>query len=174
MKTTVEAKLVEQRRAREAERLEAALGDELLKRHPFEVPPRLLAHQTERLTRDFSARRLLTGVPEEQVQGEVATFAKQLREQAERLVKLSFIFDRIATQESVTVTEEDVVERLWQMAKRAGKDPAEVRKVFDAKRLWPSVIATVRQDKTVALLIARSHAGPKGPALRAALPVATA
>ncbi|HLD77842.1 MAG TPA: trigger factor, partial [archaeon] len=55
LRAHVEAKLCKQKRTSQADALEAALCDELLKRHPFEVPPRLVGHQTERLTREFKA-----------------------------------------------------------------------------------------------------------------------
>ena len=154
LRAHVEAKLREQRRLASSQRLEATLCDELLKRHAFDVPARLVSHQTQRLTRDFTARLLLSGTPEEQVEAEAAKFTEQLRTSAERHVKLTFILDRIAEQEAVSVTQGEVVERLWQLAQRWKKDPAQVRKMFDAQGLWPSVISTIRQQKTVALLLA--------------------
>lgn len=150
----VRAKLLEQKRAASAQTLESALCDELLKRHTFEVPPSLVAHQTDRLTRDFKARRLLSGVPEQQVDQEAATFAEQLRTSAERYVKLSFILQRIAQAESLVVSEPELVERLWQVARRWKKDPAEVRRIFDGRGLWPSVVSTIRQEKTIDFLLA--------------------
>ncbi len=149
----VAAKLREQKRAARAQALEAALCDELLRRHPFEVPPRLVAHQTERLTRDFRVRLLLSGVPEDQVDGKVTQFAEQLRTSAARHVKLAFILDRIAAQESVTATQDELVKRLWQLAQRWKKDPAQVRQFFDAQGLWPSVVSAIRQEKTIAFLL---------------------
>ena len=68
-------------------------------------------------------------------------------------MKLSFIFDRIATAESMTVTEAEVVQQLWQLAQRWRKDPVEVRHTLDAQGLWPSVLSTIRREKTRALLM---------------------
>ena len=112
LKVHVEAKLVEQKRIAQARALEAALCDQLLARHAFEVPPRLVGHQTERLTRDFKARLLLGGLTEEQVAQETVQFTQELRTSAERHVKLGFILDRIAAQESVQVTQDELVKRL--------------------------------------------------------------
>ena len=131
----------------------ASLLEELLSRHTFEVPPRLVGHQTERLTRDFKARLLLSGVSEEKVNEEVVKFSEQLRTNAQRHVKLGFILDRIASQESVTVKEDELVARLWQLSQRWKKDPSQVRKSFDEQNLWPSVVSTIRQEKTISLLL---------------------
>ena len=154
LRAHVEAKLREQKRAAQAQAVEAMLLDALLARHAFTVPAKLVARQADRLTRDFRARLLLTGMAEEQVSAEAATFVDQLRTSATRHVKLGFIMDRIAEQEQVAVTQEDLVKRLWQLAQRWKKDPAEVRRMFDAQELWPSVVATLRQEKTLALLLA--------------------
>ena len=150
----LEAKLREQKRSASAQRLESALYDELLRRHPFAVPPRLVEHQTQRLTGDFKARLLLSGVPEGKTEEETGKLTEQLRTSAERHVKLTFILDRIAAQEAVTVTQDELVGRMWQLAQRSKKDPAEMRKLFDERGLWPSVVSAIRQEKTVALLLA--------------------
>lgn len=163
LKEHVEAKLREQKRVARAEALEAAVCQALLERHTFEVPPRLVGHQTERLTRDFTVRLLLSGVSEPQVQEQVTTFTEQLRTSAQQQVKLTFILDRIATQEALTVTEHELLGRLWQVSQRWKKDPAEVRKIFDDKGLWPSVLGAVRREKTIALVIAAAAIGD-GPA----------
>lgn len=154
LRAHVEAKLGEQKRAAQAQALESALCEELLKRHAFEVPPRLVSHQTERLIRDFKVRLLLSGTPEAQVNDEAAKFTEQLRTSAERHVRLGFILERIAAKESVAVTQDELVGRLWELARRWQKDPTEVRKLLDAQGLWPSVLSTLRQEKTMALLLA--------------------
>jgi FKBP-type peptidyl-prolyl cis-trans isomerase (trigger factor) len=153
LRAHLEAKLREQQRAAQADALEAALCDELLTRHPFQVPPRLVGHQAERLTREFKARLLLSGLSEEQVNAEVSKFTEQLRTSAARRVKLTFILDRIAEQEQVGVTQDELVKRLWELSRRWKKDPAEVRKLFDAEGLWSSVVSSIRQEKTIALLL---------------------
>jgi FKBP-type peptidyl-prolyl cis-trans isomerase (trigger factor) len=154
LRAHVEAKLREQRRTAQSRQLESALCDELLKRHAFAVPPQLVSHQTERLTRDFKVRLLLAGRSEAQVEEEAAKFTEQLRTNAARYVKLSCILDRIAEREAGAVTQDEVVSHLWQLARRWQKDPAEVRKFFDTQGLWPSVVSTIRQEKTVTLLLA--------------------
>lgn len=158
LRAHVEAKLREQKRAAQAEALEQALFDELMKRHPFDLPARLVAHQGDRLTQEFKARLLLSGLAEEQAAAETAKFTDQLRTSAERRVRLSFILDRIAEQEKLTVTQDELMKRLWNLSRRWQKDPAEVRRVFDRDGLWPSVVSAIRQEKTVAKLLATTQA----------------
>lgn len=153
LKGHLESKLREQKQQRQEQECEQQLCEELLGRHRLEVPPRLVAKQTERLSRDFQARLLLAGRAEDQVKEELAKYTEQLRTNAVRLVKLAFILDRIAEQEQLSVTQDEVVDRLWKLAKRWGKDPVEVRRLLDAQGLWASVLSSIRQDKTMRLLL---------------------
>ena len=153
LKEHLGAKFREQKRQAQTRALESALCDELLKRHAFTVPPKLVSHQTERLTRDFKARLLISGMTEPVAGEETKKFTEQLHRSAERNVKLAFIMDRIADQESLSVSQDEIVARLWELSQRWKKDPAEVRKIFDAEGLWPSVVSAIRQEKTTAFLL---------------------
>lgn len=157
------AKLREQKSRAQAHALESSLCDELLQRHTFHVPARLVEHQMERLVRDFKVRLLLSGVQEQELEAQVAKFTEQLRTSAEQRVKLRFILERIADQESATVTQDEVVAKLWQLAQRWKKDPAEVRKFFDAQGLWPSVVSTIQQEKTMARLMQSAQISDPAP-----------
>ena len=164
----VEAKLREQKRLAQEEAVEAALSDELLRRHTFQLPDGLVQAQAERQMRDVKARLLLSVVPETSLEQEAAKLSDQLRTNAQRYVQLSFILDRIAEQEKVAVAERDLVDRLWQLARRWQKDPGEVRAWLDREGLWPSVISTVRREKTVELIkraaVIEDRAAPAGAA----------
>ena len=149
----LEAKLREQRQAEHAQAREQALCDELLSRHRFEVPASLIAKQLLRLEREFQMRLLLSGLPEEHVKDEMAKYAEQLKTNAARHVKLAFILDRIAGSEQLSLTQDEVVERLWTLSKQWGKDPLEVRRLLDAQGLWPSVLSSIRQEKTMTWLL---------------------
>jgi len=149
----VDAKLLEQKQAQQTQDLEQALCDELLKRHKIDVPPRLVANQVERLTRDFQVRLLMGGMSEEQAKEELTKYTEQLATNAERHVKLAFILERIFEQEQLSVTQDEMVERLWKLSKRWGKDPAEVRRLLDAQGMWPSVLSSIRQEKSLNFLM---------------------
>ncbi len=153
LKAHLEAKLREQKTTHQQQELEQQLCDALLGPHQFELPQRLVSRQTERLTREFNARLLLSGMAEESVQQELAKYEEQVRTNAARHVKLAFVVDRIAQKEHLSVTQDEVVDRLWKLATRLGKDPAEVRRLLDAKGLWPSILSSILQDKTMKWLL---------------------
>ncbi len=149
----VRSKIVEQKVSAQQQALEAGVYEALLTRHTFEVPPKLVEHQAGKLTGDFKMRLTLSGVPEEKVEEEAGKFTDQLRGNAERLVKLSFILDRIAEAEKIGITQDELVKRLWDLSRRWQKDPVEVRQILDKQGLWPSIASAIRQEKTVARLL---------------------
>jgi len=153
LKSHVTEKVREQKQAEQARAVEEAVCDALLAQHRFEVPPRLVEHQAERLRRDFHVRLLLTGLTEEQVKEQLGQYTEQLKTNAARHVALGFILERIAQKEELSVTQDEIVDRLWKLASRWRKDPNEVRRLLDEKGLWPSVLSSIRQEKTVQFLL---------------------
>jgi trigger factor len=149
LKTHLEAKLREQQQTQHQQDLERQLCDALLARHQCDLPQQLVGRQTERLKREFQARLLLGGMSEEQVQQELSTYEVQVQTNAVRHVKLAFILERIAHAEGLSVTQDEVADRLWKLSQRLGKDPAEMRRTLDAKGLWPSILSSILQDKTM-------------------------
>ncbi|HBH96374.1 MAG TPA: hypothetical protein DDX89_01095 [Candidatus Omnitrophica bacterium] len=157
LKSHLEAKLREQKQARLQQDLESQVCEALLARHQFDLPQRLVGRQTERLKSEFQARLVLAGTPEEQAQQELIKYEAQVHDNANRHVKLAFILERLARAEGVSVTQDEVVDRLWKLSQRMGKDPAEVRRALDAKGLWPSVLSSILQDKTMKFLLDSAH-----------------
>lgn len=153
LKTHLEAKLREQKQAQHQQGLEQQLCDALLARHQFELPQRLVGRQTERLKQEFQARLLLSGMSEEQAQQELGKYDSQVQTNAARHVKLAFVLERIAQAERLSVTQDEVVDRLWKLSQRLGKDPTEVRRTLDAKGLWPSILSSILHDKTMKFLM---------------------
>ncbi|MBI3087763.1 MAG: ATP-dependent Clp endopeptidase proteolytic subunit ClpP [Candidatus Omnitrophica bacterium] len=73
----LQAKLREHKETQAKQGLEQQACDALLTRHQFEVPPRLVSRQTERLTRDFQVRLLMAGVAEDKLSEELAKYTEQ-------------------------------------------------------------------------------------------------
>ena len=149
----VQAKLVEQKRRQQSQMLEQALCEELVTRHQFTVPQGLVQRQAQRLAQEFQMRLLMSGYTEEQVKEQSATYTEQMKTNAAGHVKLAFILEHIAEREHLQVTQDELVERLWTLSQRWKKDPVEVRRLLDERGLWPSVVSSIRQEKTVKFLL---------------------
>ena len=153
LRAHLEAKLTEQKRRQQSQALEQALCEELVKRHAFDVPQGLVQRQAQRLAQEFQVRLLMSGYAEEQAKEQLAKYTEQMTTNAAGHVKLAFILDRIAEREGLSVTQDELVDRLWKLSQRWGKDPAETRRMLDERELWPSVLSSIRQEKTVQFLL---------------------
>lgn len=156
LKEHVEQKLREQKKAVQSQALESGIYEELLRRNEFGVPQRLIDNQTERLVQDFKMRLMLSKVPEEKANEEMVKYDQRLRTDAEQMVKIYFILDRIATKESISVTQDEMLAKLWELSERWRKDPAQVRKTLDEQKMWPSIVSNIRREKTVEFLLAQA------------------
>ena len=71
------------------------------------------------------------------------------------------------------MTEAELMKRLWELARRWKKDPAEVRKLFDAEGLWGSVVSSIRQEKTIAMLLSAAAVQESATSSTATGPITT-
>ena len=92
--------------------------DQLLKTNSFEVPESLVEEQTKALVSETKLRLASQGmdlknlgVSEEKLHGDY-------RETAEKQVKTFLILEKIAEQEGITVTDEEVEGRLREISER--------------------------------------------------------
>ncbi len=108
--------------------LRRAVMDSLIERTDFAVPPgaveRQLQHQIESFRREYENQ-----IPAEVLQSQLARMAEEGRQAAERRVREAFLLEAVAKAESIEATDEDVDQRLDEMAEGRGTSPAELRKI---------------------------------------------
>ncbi len=141
--------------------LERQLKDQavgqLLEANPFEVPESLVEEQTKALVSDTKLRLAAQGVDlqnlgvtEEKLQGDYkATALKQ--------VKTFLILEKIAGQEGIAVTDEEVDERLKEMAERMHQKFDAVKRYYEKNGLLPEVKAGILRDKTLDFLLKKAN-----------------
>jgi trigger factor len=93
------------------------LMQEVLEANPFQVPPSLVEQYLDSLIQ----------APEDADPAEVAQAKEQGRPAAEYGVRRMLVIDRIAELESLHPTQEDVDERVREIAEQNGLEPAQVR-----------------------------------------------
>ena len=133
--------------------IEQQLFDALLAGTQFDVPASLVEHEIARIKQDLVTRLLLRGVPEDKVKQELEPLERELAANAEQQVKLRFLLDRIADEERVSVTQEELVARLWQLSQQTRQDPQVVRRRLAEQGLWEGLAAEVRRQKTMDFLM---------------------
>lgn len=122
---------------------------ELVKLHDFPVPESLLEHQMdvrlERVVRSLAQQ----GVDPRAVNVDWVSLRKRQEERAKDDVKAELVIDRIATEEKIDVTEEELQHELEHMASRSGDSAEAIRARLTKQGALDRMKAKLRSDKTV-------------------------
>ena len=131
--------------------LENQVQDQLLARHPFEVPPALIQQEQENIFREQWERLSQYGVKPEQM--DHAKMLEAIKPMAERRARVKILLDRIADQEGITVDDSEADATLARIAVHSGQEVNEVRKVYQERDLMGSMKQQLRDDKTMKMLL---------------------
>jgi trigger factor len=148
---------IEKEKALTLERqLKDKVADQLIEANPFEVPQSLVEEQVKALVSDTKLRLAAQGVDlknlglsEEKLQGDY-------RGMAEKQVRTFLILEKIAGQEGMVVTDEEVEDRLKEMAERMHQKIDVVKRYYEKNELLPEVKVGMIRDKTLNFLLEKA------------------
>src|SRR5208282_1704930 len=122
---------------------------ELVKLHDFPVPESLVEHQMDvRLERVVRSLAQQGGDPRA-VNVDWVSLRKRQEERAKDDVKAELVIDRIATEEKIEVTDEELEHELEHMASHSGESAEALRARLTKQGALDRMKAKLRSDKTV-------------------------
>jgi len=144
-------------------RQSAAVREQIMRKltesHEFPVPEALVQHQMDsrldRTVRSLAAQ----GVDPRAVNVDWASLREKQRDRAVDDVKAELLLDRIATAETIEVSEEEVNQEIERLAERSGESAATVRASLTKQGALDRMKSKLRSDKTLDWL--RSNARVK-------------
>jgi trigger factor len=149
LKNKVREGLEHQRDHRQKELQREKIIAELVKLHDFPVPESLVEHQMdvrlERVVRSLAQQ----GVDPRAVNVDWVSLRKRQEERAKDDVKAELVIDRIATEEKIDVTEEELQHELEHMASHSGDSAEAIRARLTKQGALDRMKAKLRSDKTV-------------------------
>jgi trigger factor len=123
--------------------------EQLVKRHDFPVPEALVENQMdirlERVVRSLAAQ----GVDPRAVNVDWVSLQKRQREHAVDDVKAELLLDRIATEEKIEATDEDVEKEIEKLAERSGESATALRARLTKQGALDRMKSKLRSDKTI-------------------------
>jgi trigger factor len=131
-KKRVREDLLRQKEGQEDQRFENELLEELLKQSKLEVSQAGIERRLLSLLEDSRSRLKMQGFPEDQIQKREAELKEKLRPEAEKQLKLNFIFSEIAKAENVKVEEADIKARYQEVAAGSKVDVERVSQYYDS------------------------------------------
>jgi trigger factor len=120
LRTRIRENLEGEARIRQQREMEAALSEELVRRHPFDLPERLVAWTLERVIEEATEGRPVN----EDLRRELE---QRYRPGVERSLRREILLGAIARQEHLTVSGEEVAEEISRMAQAEPRQAARVR-----------------------------------------------
>ena len=123
----------------------------------FQVPESLVDAETQGVLRQFIEENMRRGVPAEQFEKDKKELFSGARQAATNRVKLQFILGRIAEQEKLEVTNEDLNNFIYREAMRTQQKPDKLAQALGADRAQlRSVQQSIIFDKAVDFVVSKA------------------
>jgi trigger factor len=123
----------------------------------FPVPDSLVEAETQGVLRQFIEENMRRGVPQEQFEKDKKGLFEGARKAATTRVKLQLILAKIAENEKIEVTNDDLNNYLYREAMRSGQKPDKLAKTLAADReQLRSVQQSIIFDKAVDFLVSKA------------------
>jgi trigger factor len=149
LKENVRSYLEAEAKRRTDSNLRNQLLEKLVAKNPIAAPPTLVAQQERAMLEDLVKYQQIIG-NEAPVSDEII---KNLHEQAEYKVRAGFLLSQIARERKIEVTEENVEEKLNQLAEQRGIHPAKMRANYTEK-MRQTLQAQMLEEKLIEHLLA--------------------
>ena len=134
----------------------AQVLDKLISRNPFDVPQSMVEQELQRMLDTIRYRLSAQNLTLEQAGMDEKTFKERNREAAERRVRATILLERIAQQESLEVSDEEIDQGLHSSAKDMNQSYEQVRDFYKNNNLMEPYKRQLMEEKVINFL--RDHA----------------
>ncbi len=132
------------------------LVNKLVEAHQFDLPERLLEHQTDRRFQSILSDLTSRGIDPRAQQINWEGARSSLREQATHDLRGSLVLDRVADEEKIEVTPQEIDDEINAIADASHQTPAQVRAVLTKQNGERSIADRLRNGKALDLLVAHA------------------
>jgi len=129
------------------------LVDELITRHPFEVPYGMVERELHSMVETIRYRLAAQNMTLEQAGVREETFKQQNRDRAERSARANLLLERLAAEQRLVVSDEELEEGLLQSAKELNRPIDKVKDFYAKNNLIEPLRRQLLEDKVVKLLL---------------------
>lgn len=141
----------------ETRRLKSEIVKHLLEKTKLEVPESVVQQETRDTVYDIVREQSYRGVSREEIETRKGEIFEAATKSATEKVKINYILHRIAEQEKIEATEEEVSARIAEMAPRYNAKPAELRAELEKRDAVGKIGEDIRVTKTLDLLLAKAN-----------------
>lgn len=161
MREAIQSSLANRLEAERQDAMRQQVCEYLLNNTEMDLPEGATRRQTAQILRRRYVDLLYRGVPREMIEQNLELLEARAGEQAAGELKLSFILEKIAEAEGVSVDEGEVNMRIAQMAMQQGRRPERLRSEMSADGSLEAVSSQIREQKTIDKLLEKANVTPK-------------
>jgi trigger factor len=155
LRERIRSDLLEARERGARAELRRTLMDALIDRTAFEVPPGMIERRLEQRLA-MARQQLGSAIPEEELSGHMVEWRERWRPGAERDVRETLLLEAVAGEVGCEVEDGEVEERLEQMAREQGIDPARLRQAYRERGMLDALRAQMVEDKALEFLVSEA------------------
>ncbi len=136
------------------EELKPAITEALVEKMEFDLPENIVEQEIDNLVNQKA--QSMTREEIEAIQGDEAklnALRDEVRDDATKSVKATFIIDALATKEKISVSDDEVNQTLYYEAVMAGQNPDELIQYYTKNNLLPAVKMSMLEDKLYSRLL---------------------
>lgn len=156
LKARVREDLLKHREEQEKGRRKGEIMKALLEATKLDVPESVVAQETRDAVYDLVRQNSYRGVSREQIEENKDKIFEQASRSASEKVKLRYILHRIAEQEKVETSPEEVSARIAEMAAQYNVTPPEFRAELEKRNALDGLAEDIRVNKTLDFLLAQA------------------
>jgi len=152
IKSALHEQMTEQRKGYRKEMITNQILSKINSDLDFELPKEMVMRETQSRVNDIFASNTERGVSEEELVEHQEEIIESAGQQAHSSVKTSFILEQIAEKEEIEVSQEEILERVSQIAARQKTSVKQLTKQLEKKNGFGRIYNGIRIEKTLDLL----------------------
>jgi len=156
LKARLRQNLEEQKNALADQAAKDRLISRLIEKTPFDLPKSMIDHQLQTLMSRAEWRLANQGVRIDPQDPERQKIRETLQPAAEREVRSMLILEKIAEMEKITVSDDELGQRLERMARDLNQRPEALRSLYQREDRLEDLRAQLRQEKTQDFLLSQA------------------
>jgi trigger factor len=153
LRTKIRSDLEQQVRNEADNKMRGALIRQLVDAHEFELPERLVEHQTEHRLESVVRDMIGQGIDPRNPELQWDKARESLKEQASYDLRSSLLLERIATEEKIEVSDQEVEDEINAIADASRQSPDQVRAILTKQGGERSIAGRLRNRKALNLLV---------------------
>ncbi len=156
LKDRLRKNLQEQKEAQATQAAKENLLDLLREKHPFAIPQSLIDRQVENIMARTEMRLARQGVKMDTAHPDHQKLRESLRPAAEKEVRSTLILENVAEKEKITVSDEEMDQKLEQLAAQMNQRIEVVKSYYRKRDRLEDLRAMIREEKTLDFLLGQA------------------